>query len=102
MSDIETPIRPLAPDVAAKIKSSVSITHLNQVVLELVKNALDAGSVSVRIKVDYRRGGCNVEDDGHGIPAAEFEDRGGLGKAHSESDCPVLSIMVTYQNSRYL
>jgi DNA mismatch repair protein MLH3 len=85
MSCIDAPIRPLAPDVAAKIKSSISITHLNGVVVDLVKNALDAESVSINVIVDYRRGGCVVDDDGQGIPAAEFEDGSGLGQAHSES-----------------
>jgi DNA mismatch repair protein MLH3 len=102
MSDIDARIRPLAPEVIAKIQSSVSITHLNEVILELVKNALDAGSTSVRLNVDYRRGGCSVEDDGHGIPAAEFEDGGGLGKAHSEFVYLALPILVADQRSRYL
>jgi DNA mismatch repair protein MLH3 len=81
-------IRPLPADVAAKIKSSISITHLNGVVVELVKNSLDAGAVSINITLDYRRGGCIVEDDGHGIPPAEFKEGSGLGQAHRESQSP--------------
>jgi DNA mismatch repair protein MLH3 len=76
------PIRPLPPDLVAKIKSSISITRLNGVIVELLKNSLDANAQEVNITVDYQRGGCVVEDDGSGIPAAEFEQNGGLGKAH--------------------
>lgn len=72
----------LPPDVAAKIKSSTSITHLNGVILELIKNSLDANATTIHISVDFKRGGCIVEDDGDGIVPAEFEPTGGLGKAH--------------------
>lgn len=75
-------IKPLPSDVIAKIKSSTSIIHLNGVVVELVKNALDASARTVLISVDFKRGSCIVEDDGDGIPQAEFETDGGLGKAH--------------------
>lgn len=75
-------IKPLPPDVVAKIKSSTSITNLNDVIVELVKNALDATAHSIIVTVDFQRGGCVVEDDGEGIPPAEFEVGGGLGKAH--------------------
>ncbi|GAD99809.1 DNA mismatch repair protein (Mlh3), putative [Paecilomyces variotii No. 5] len=78
-------IRPLPEDVVAKIKSSISITSLNGVILELVKNSLDADAERIKITVDYQRGGCVVEDDGHGIPPQEFERDGGLGKAHCTS-----------------
>lgn len=81
----EASIRPLPPDVAAKIKSSTSITHLNGVIVELVKNALDANAHTVLVTVDFKRGSCTVEDDGEGIRAAEFEPSGGLGKAHRMS-----------------
>jgi DNA mismatch repair protein MLH3 len=79
------PIQPLPQDVAAKIRSSTLITHLNGVVLELVKNALDANAQCVFVTVDYQRGGCVVEDDGEGIVPAEFEFGGGLGKPHHTS-----------------
>ncbi|CAI7629463.1 unnamed protein product [Penicillium pancosmium] len=78
-------IKPLPSDVIAKIKSSTSIIHLNGVVVELVKNALDANARTVLISVDFKRGSCVVEDDGDGIPQAEFEIDGGLGKAHYTS-----------------
>ncbi|KAJ6002799.1 hypothetical protein N7451_005346 [Penicillium sp. IBT 35674x] len=85
MASSRTRIQALPPDVAAKIKSSISITHLNGVILELVKNALDANASTVHITVDFKRGGCIVEDDGEGIRSVEFESTGGLGKAHHTS-----------------
>lgn len=82
MSAQDAKIKPLPPDVVAKLKSSTSITHLNGVIVELVKNALDANAHNVAVMVDFQRGGCVVEDDGEGIPPDEFEPDGGLGKAH--------------------
>lgn len=78
-------IRPLQADVATQIKSSVGITSLNGVVLELLKNSLDACSRKIRIEIDYGRGACTVEDDGLGIPPNEFKEEGGLLKLHRES-----------------
>ncbi len=75
-------IRALPSDVAAKIKSSTTITHLNGVVVDLVKNSLDAAARTVLVSVDFKRGSCIVEDDGEGIRPAEFEPIGGLGKSH--------------------
>lgn len=66
----------------AKIKSSTSIVHLSGVILELIKNALDANANTVFVTVDFKRGGCIVEDNGDGIPPIEFETTGGLGKPH--------------------
>lgn len=82
MSTRDAGIKPLPPDVVAKVKSSTSIISLNGVIVELVKNALDANAHSIIVTVDFLRGGCVVEDDGEGIPPAEFEVGGGLGKAH--------------------
>ncbi|KAK7920804.1 hypothetical protein PG985_008826 [Apiospora marii] len=76
-------IQPLPPDVAAQIKSSITITSLNDAVCGLVKNSLDAKATRINIFVDYSRGNCTVEDNGDGIPPAEFRDSGGgLGKPH--------------------
>ncbi|KAL4809107.1 hypothetical protein BDV18DRAFT_133965 [Aspergillus unguis] len=78
-------IQPLPQDVAAKIKSSTSILNLNGVIVELAKNALDANARTVHVTVDYRRGGCVIEDDGDGIVPVEFAAEGGLGKAYHTS-----------------
>jgi DNA mismatch repair protein MLH3 len=82
-------IRPLPADVIAQIKSSIAITNLNTVICELFKNSLDAKATKVDIIVDYRRGGCIVEDNGLGILPLEFGDGGGLGKLHRELANPV-------------
>lgn len=87
-------IQALPLDVAAKIKSSTSITHLHEVVVDLVKNSLDAGAQTVLVSVDFKRGSCIVEDDGEGIRPAEFEATGGLGKAHRTSPSPVFGCRV--------
>ncbi|KAJ0414959.1 hypothetical protein BJY00DRAFT_294140 [Aspergillus carlsbadensis] len=78
-------IQPLPAEVVAKIKSSTTITHLNGVIAELIKNSLDANAQSIFVTVDYRRGGCVVEDDGDGILPAEFAPDGGLGKSYYTS-----------------
>ena len=70
----------LPAEVAAQIKSSTVIPSLANVVVSLVENALDAQAAKIRINVDYVRGACTVEDDGHGIPPQEFLEDGGLGK----------------------
>ena len=98
--DPRTPsIRALPANVVAQIKSSATITHLNGVVLELLKNSLDADARTVTITVDFQRGGCTVEDDGCGIPPAEFQDGGGLVKLHrmtTHNYCRVPDNFVSY------
>ncbi|KAH8587702.1 hypothetical protein B0O99DRAFT_694256 [Bisporella sp. PMI_857] len=78
-------IQALPPDVVAQIKSSATISSLNWVVFELLKNSLDASSTKIEVTVDYGRGACIVEDNGLGIPPAEFRDDGGLGKLYHSS-----------------
>ncbi|SPO03544.1 related to dna mismatch repair homologue (hpms2) [Cephalotrichum gorgonifer] len=78
-------IRPLPRHVAQQIKSSVTITSLNDTVNGLVKNALDAEASTVNIYLDYARGNCTVEDNGIGIPPSEFHPDGGLAKPHHTS-----------------
>ncbi|KAI1434991.1 hypothetical protein GGR50DRAFT_659718 [Xylaria sp. CBS 124048] len=81
-------IQPLPEDVIARIKSSTAITSLNSAVCGLIKNSLDAGATKIAISVDYARGSCSVEDNGLGIPPAEFRSSGGLGKLHFTSKYP--------------
>ena len=75
-------IRPLSDEVVAQIKSSTAIVSLTGVVLELVKNSLDAKASRIDVTINFARGGCTVEDDGLGIPPAEFDEDGGLGKLY--------------------
>lgn len=77
-------IQQLPEEVIAQIKSSTTITSLNGVILELMKNSLDAGSTKIDVTVDYSRGGCLVEDNGSGILPSEFGSTGGLGKLYRE------------------
>jgi DNA mismatch repair protein MLH3 len=78
-------ILPLSEDAISQINSSKQITSLPGVVLALVTNALDADATKVDISVSFVRGSCTVEDNGCGIPSAEFAEHGGLGKMHHTS-----------------
>lgn len=75
-------IQVLPPETAALIKSSAKINDIADVIFGLVKNSLDANSQNLKIQFDCRRGECTVEDNGSGIPLAEFQVTGGLGKSY--------------------
>lgn len=83
--DVLAPILPLSAEAVSQIKSSTTITSLSGVVQALLENSLDAQASKVEISVDFRRGGCTVEDNGVGIPSTEFHEDGGLGKMHHTS-----------------
>ncbi|GAB7361501.1 hypothetical protein MBLNU230_g1557t1 [Neophaeotheca triangularis] len=78
-------ILPLPPDAIAQIHSSKNITNLQGVVLALLENCLDAQASKVHINVDFRKGGCSVEDNGEGMKPVEFTEFGGLGKLYHTS-----------------
>ncbi|KAL1797229.1 hypothetical protein ACET3X_003835 [Alternaria dauci] len=78
-------ILPLPERVIAQIKSSTAIVSLSGVVLELLKNSLDAKATKIDAAIDFARGGCSVEDDGLGISPLEFREQGGLGKLYCTS-----------------
>lgn len=75
----------LPEDVIAQIKSSTTIISLNQVILGLFENSLDAQATKIDISVNYRRGGCTIEDNGIGILPLEFRETGGLGRMYHTS-----------------
>lgn len=75
-------IRPLPDEVVAQIRSSTAVVSLTGVILELIKNSLDAKAARIHATVDFARGGCTVEDDGLGITPAEFGEHGALGKLY--------------------
>ncbi|KAL8377329.1 hypothetical protein RB595_008154 [Gaeumannomyces hyphopodioides] len=81
-------IKRLPPEVVAQVKSSSVITSLNGVVLGLLRNSLDAKATKVNVSVDFRLGNCSLEDNGTGIPSAEFIEDGGLAKPHFTSNYP--------------
>ncbi|KAI9778786.1 MAG: DNA mismatch repair protein [Geoglossum umbratile] len=85
MTSAASTILPLPAEVVAQIKSSATITSLSGVILGLLSNSLDARAAKVEIGVDFRRGGCTVEDDGAGIQPDEFREDGGLGKMYYTS-----------------
>lgn len=73
-------IQQLPQDVVDGITASMRFTSVNDVICGLLKNALDAGATKIKVHVDHVRGNCRVEDNGVGIPPAEFRQDGGLGK----------------------
>lgn len=74
-------------EVVAQIKSSATITNLAFAILGLVQNSLDARASKITIDVDFKRGGCVVEDNGLGILPTEFDENGGLGKIYRRTCC---------------
>ncbi len=80
-----SPIVPLPEQARAQIQSSSKIRSLNDVILCLLQNSLDAGASKIHVEIDYARRGCTVEDNGLGIPPAEFFESGGLGKLYHTS-----------------
>ncbi|KAK5131374.1 hypothetical protein LTR08_000977 [Meristemomyces frigidus] len=81
-------ILPLSGDAVSQIHSSKHITSLQGVVFALLENSLDAGATKVDISVDFRRGGCTIEDNGCGILPSEFHEDGGLGRMyHTSKHC---------------
>ncbi|KAL5118336.1 DNA mismatch repair protein [Pleosporales sp. CAS-2024a] len=79
------PIQPLPADVAAQIEASAAIVSLGDAVLGLLANALDAHAARIDVTLDFPRGACTLEDDGLGIPPAEFSPDGRLAQLHSTS-----------------
>lgn len=69
----------------AHIRSSVVITSLQDVVLGLVKNSLDAGATSIEVHVNFSRGSCEVKDNGCGIAMNDFAEDGALLQQYSTS-----------------
>ncbi|KAI9852856.1 MAG: DNA mismatch repair protein [Thelocarpon superellum] len=85
MATPEARILPLPAQAVAQITASTAIASLPSVVLDLVRNALDARATTIAVTVDFPRRGCIVEDDGDGIHPADFQPGGGLGKPHHSS-----------------
>ncbi|KAK0861429.1 DNA mismatch repair protein [Friedmanniomyces endolithicus] len=78
-------ILPLPKDIATQVHSSKQIINLQGVILALIENSLDAGASKIDLTVDFRRGGCTIEDNGSGIRPHEFGEDGGLGRMYHTS-----------------
>ena len=96
MTNRTAAIQPLPEEVAAQIKSSTTISSLEDVVIGLFKNSLDAGARKINVTVGFSRGTCTVEDDGRGISPTEFSDGGGLGKPYRMSSLLVFIELGSY------
>lgn len=75
-------ILPLAIDVVTQIRSTSAIVSLEDAVVGLLHNSLDAGASKIHVLVTFGRGGCTVEDNGSGISSANFAASGRLGQMH--------------------
>lgn len=85
MNNDDHRISPLDVRSRAKLVSSARILSLNEVVLELIKNALDAHARSIEVTLNYATGFCSVADNGFGIPASEFSKSGRLAQEYCTS-----------------
>lgn len=57
----------LGKNVIEKLRSSYEISSLNDCILQLLYNSLDAGSSAVLIGVNFGQFGVEVYDDGAGL-----------------------------------
>lgn len=86
MAITNSSIKPLPVEAQLQLTASVALNSLNDAIIGLIKNSLDAQAPRIQVEVDLSRGNCCVEDDGVGIPAADFEAQGGLGLMHREEN----------------
>ena len=75
-------ILPLLPKVQLQIRSSIDIALLSYIVIELVKNLLDAQPCTIYIEVDYLRGGYCIENDGAGIHTKDLSEHRHFGSIY--------------------
>ena len=75
-------ILPLATDVVTRIQSTTAIVNLEDAVVGLLHNSLDAGASKITILISIGKGGCTVEDNGCGILSDNFAENGKLGQPH--------------------
>lgn len=98
MAATNSSIQPLPVEAQLQLKSSAALHSLNDAIIGLVQNSLDAQAQRIHIEIDYLKGNCCVDDDGVGIPAAEFEAEGGLGLMHCEQNYSLKSMRFLIAN----
>ncbi|PWW74976.1 hypothetical protein C7212DRAFT_358574 [Tuber magnatum] len=79
------PIRLLPESVSARMRSTLTITNIADVISELLQNAIDAGARNLAIAINLGRNSCVLEDDGHGIAP---EDMLLVGQEYATSKYP--------------
>lgn len=80
-------IERLPRPTALRLRSSVVVVSIPQVLNELAQNALDAGAARIECWLDMSRGNesIRVEDDGHGLGTKDLRY---VGERHSRfKDC---------------
>ncbi|KAG0215914.1 DNA mismatch repair protein, partial [Mortierella sp. GBA43] len=80
-------IQPLAPRVAKQLRASIVVHSLEQCVLELVQNSLDANPSSIEVRIDVAAHSLRVSDNGTGITAVDMDL---VGARHATSKCSTL------------
>lgn len=75
-------IVPLAPALAAKLRSGCTIQSLSQAAEECICNSIDAGARHIQVQLSPRDLSLVVSDDGRGITAESF---GCLAQQHATS-----------------
>ena len=68
-------VQKLSSNLSDNIRSRNLLTNLNQIVIELLHNSLDANSTNVKIEVNDWF--IRVWDNGKGIPSEDFDKIGG-------------------------
>jgi DNA mismatch repair protein MLH3 len=87
MTDETHVIRRLPPPVQARLRSTQILTSLQQIISELVQNALDANASAIDIGLDCAEWNVWVRDNGAGISKDGLES---LAEGGRYSSCYIL------------
>lgn len=79
-------IERLPRPTALRLRSSVVVSSVPQILSELAQNAIDAGAARIECWIDLSRGNesVRVEDDGHGLDGGTMQS---VGERNSTSLC---------------
>ena len=92
MSEHKTSLERLPEETRSKLRSTLILTSLPQIVSELMQNALDANASHIDIGIDYKEWMCWVRDNGEGINKDGLE-RLGEGSRYCWSPIPAPTIV---------